>query len=496
MAEESKAVVSAGKTALQAQPTFRGSPIQLRSLDEYLKLGDVLWKSGYFGDVKSAAQAVAKMIAGAEMGFGPMASLSGVYIQGSRPSFMANLIAAAVKKNGYDYSVDVLTDTECKLTFYGKGGKLLGVSVFTIEDAKQAELTIGRNAHSWKHYPRNMVFSRAMSNGARWYCPDIFGGVTPYTPDELDYVIDGETGEAIDTVVSPNGTQPPQPEPVKPAPFAPVPAGVPEPKTIRKQDGDGVYKEHPVTEQAPVSELDEHFGTPSITKQEEQKMVKIWNGKEWQERKAYDPVGEKAGEWFIAHFVGKNKDGTERAFKNQWELLGNNKKKQDGTDENVGHLGNHYKMAGGAPRRYFYGKEPMLNWEFAELVAYAWWKQGDREHGTLSLPRYQDKLKEELDKQDAIPYDSPETPASPEKGASTKSSSGVPDATEVEERAKKLGVDVMTLAHMMFTAEAVPFLVNTTEHQRTVLWECLNGVEIGHFKPDDFDAMVDEVAMG
>ena len=448
MAEESKAVVSAGKTALQAQSVFHGSPIQLRSLDEYLKLGEVLWKSGYFGDVKSAAQAVAKMIAGAEMGFGPMASLSGVYIQGSKPSFMANLIAAAVKKNGYDYSVDVLTDTECKLTFYGKGGKLLGVSIFTMDDAKLAGLTAGSNAHSWRHYPRNMLFSRAMSNGARWYCPDIFGGVTPYTPDELDYVIDGETGEAIDAVVSPNGTQPPERQPVPPKPPAPEPVKTPEPET--------------------VSEMDEHFKTKKLT----DTTVKFWDGKQWQEKPAYEYIHTATGGWFVSKFVGDDK-----AFAHQNALFG-----KPGTN-NTGHLGKHYN------RQNFVNpkdKKDALTWrEFSELVAYAWWKQGDKEHGTLSLPRYQEKLVEDLKEQGAIPYDTVATVVKDELPNSVPTSYDV-----VSERAEKLGVDVKTLAQASFGAGVSP-----SERQLATLWQVLDAVELGNVKADDFDGQLEMIML-
>ena len=53
----------------------------------------------------------------------------------------------------------------------------------------------GKNAHSWKHYPRNMLFSRAISNGAKWYCPDLFGGPV-YTPDEMDAIVDVQ-GEMV-----------------------------------------------------------------------------------------------------------------------------------------------------------------------------------------------------------------------------------------------------------------------------------------------------------
>ncbi len=40
-----------------------------------------------------------------------------------------------------------------------------------------------------------MMFSRAISNGVRWYCPDILVGV--YTPDELDQPTDEEGNLAL-----------------------------------------------------------------------------------------------------------------------------------------------------------------------------------------------------------------------------------------------------------------------------------------------------------
>jgi recombinational DNA repair protein RecT len=52
-----------------------------------------------------------------------------------------------------------------------------------MKDAKAAGLD-GKDV--WKKYPRNMLFGRAMTNGCRWYCPDIFGGKSVYTPEELN----------------------------------------------------------------------------------------------------------------------------------------------------------------------------------------------------------------------------------------------------------------------------------------------------------------------
>lgn len=178
---------------------------------DVMQLGGVLAKSGYFAEAREAAQAVVKVLAGREMGFGPIASMTGVHIIKGKPSVGANLMAAAIKRSGrYDYKVRELTATACKLEFFeraDKGWQSIGESSFTADDAKTAGLAGGDNH---KHFPRNMLFARAMSNGAKWYTPDIFGGPV-YTPDELGAVVNHETGEVI--------------EGDKPTPYEPEPDG-------------------------------------------------------------------------------------------------------------------------------------------------------------------------------------------------------------------------------------------------------------------------------
>jgi hypothetical protein len=41
-----------------------------------------------------------------------------------------------------------------------------------------------------------MLFARAMSNGVRWYCPDVFSGAPTYTPEELGADVT-ESGDVI-----------------------------------------------------------------------------------------------------------------------------------------------------------------------------------------------------------------------------------------------------------------------------------------------------------
>ncbi|MGA9773227.1 MAG: hypothetical protein WBV94_29620 [Blastocatellia bacterium] len=164
-------------------------------------LGALLASSGYFADVKEASQAVVKILTGREMGIGPMASMSGIYVIQGKPSLSANLMASTIKRSGkYDYRIREHTNEVCKIEFF-QSGESLGESSFSIEDAKQAESLSGKNAHSWKKFPRNMLFARAMSNGARFFTPDIFGGPV-YDPEELGAGLDTQTGEYIPTATT------------------------------------------------------------------------------------------------------------------------------------------------------------------------------------------------------------------------------------------------------------------------------------------------------
>lgn len=166
------------------------------TLEETMTLGNILAQSGFFADSRQAAQAVVKVLAGRELGFGPIASMTGINIIKGKVALSANLMAAAIKRSGrYDYRVTEHSASVCTITFY-ELGKVAGVSTFSMDDAKQAGLLSGGESGNWQKYPKNMLFARALSNGAKWYCPDLSGGPL-YTPDELGATIDGESGEVI-----------------------------------------------------------------------------------------------------------------------------------------------------------------------------------------------------------------------------------------------------------------------------------------------------------
>lgn len=162
-------------------------------LDETLRIANVFARSGFFNDASDVAKACVKIMAGREIGFGPFASMNGVYViitpatekrkEQTKIMIGATLMAAAVLRAGYKYRIKVLTQHGCIIEFFSRTGESLGESEFTTQNAKDAALI--KDWSNWTKHPRNMLFARAMSNGVKWYCPDVFGGVPVYVPEEF-----------------------------------------------------------------------------------------------------------------------------------------------------------------------------------------------------------------------------------------------------------------------------------------------------------------------
>lgn len=155
---------------------------------------------------RAIAQIGVKILAGREMGYGAFASVQGIHVIQGKPTLSANLMAAAVKAHPrYNYKVVVMNDDEVSIQFY-EDGQPSGVSAFTKKDAQAAGL-LGKDI--WKKFPRNMLFSRALSNGVRWFTPDVFNGSTMYTPEEIDadVTIDMVTGDITPVVSQPQAVQ-------------------------------------------------------------------------------------------------------------------------------------------------------------------------------------------------------------------------------------------------------------------------------------------------
>jgi hypothetical protein len=223
------------------------------NMDELKRLGMMLALSGYFDQHNdqgvATAQMCVKVLAGREIGFGPFAAVNGIHIIKGKPSISANIMAAAVKSHPtYDYRVRVMTDKEVAIDFFeimdGKR-ESVGKSEFTAADAAKA------GTQNMGKFPRNMLFARAMSNGVRWYCPDVFSGNSVYTPEELGartdddgyIIVDRASGEIIES------PKPAVKQPVKPAPKQPA---------IKS-----LSEVEPLSFDAPLGAIDEFLAIPS-----------------------------------------------------------------------------------------------------------------------------------------------------------------------------------------------------------------------------------------
>ena len=177
------------------------------NLDELQRMASMFVASGYFtgrNDEKpvAIAQLATKIMAGRELGYGPFASVQGIHVIQGKPQISANLMAAAVKAHPrYDYKVRKMEPDAVEIEFF-ENGESIGKSAFTKDDATKA------GTQNMGKFPRNMLFARALSNGVRWFCPDVFYGQSVYVEGEIEetgddtpavVVVDRATGEIIES---------------------------------------------------------------------------------------------------------------------------------------------------------------------------------------------------------------------------------------------------------------------------------------------------------
>ena len=139
-------------------------------------------RSGRFKQNKTAEQAFVSIMAGQELGIGAYTAMNNLHIIEGKVTMSAALVGSMIKKSpAYDYRIVQHDQQQCEIAFFEQGQDV-GHSTFTMADAQQANLIKAGGA--WNTYPKAMLFARALTQGARWYTPNVFMGAI-YTPDEL-----------------------------------------------------------------------------------------------------------------------------------------------------------------------------------------------------------------------------------------------------------------------------------------------------------------------
>lgn len=149
---------------------------EIRELAAY---ADVLGKSGYF-PIRHEAEGIALFLVGKSLGLSPVESLQNLHVIEGRPVLSANAYASFIRKHpDYDYEVVEQSREACAVRFHGKvrgEWRELGVYRITLEEAKSSGLAMGKSGmkKNWKVHPDAMLFARAVSQGCRIHCPDVF----------------------------------------------------------------------------------------------------------------------------------------------------------------------------------------------------------------------------------------------------------------------------------------------------------------------------------
>lgn len=160
------------------------SPEEMKTI---INIVQHLVDSKYLEKIGGVSQGVAIALYAREMGLPLMSSLFG----GIRPvlgrvEIAPQMMNAMIRRAGHRIETIHLDDTRCELVGTRKDTGEKMTSVFTIDDAKKANIYKG----PWITYPKNMLYKSAISNLGRWHFADVIGmaGVEgEFHSDESDY---------------------------------------------------------------------------------------------------------------------------------------------------------------------------------------------------------------------------------------------------------------------------------------------------------------------
>jgi hypothetical protein len=165
------------------------------SLDDTIRLATALAKSGFYKDIRDAAQGVVKLQIAKELGLG-MRGISEVHIVEGKPTLSYQVILSKVRMFTGPHGTDRYSfkytrrDDECVEIDWLINGEVVGTSKCDTEDAKRMGLD-GRG--TWKKYPRQMRTARAATEGVNAFMPEVMGG-SIYTPEEMGF----DSGSSFD----------------------------------------------------------------------------------------------------------------------------------------------------------------------------------------------------------------------------------------------------------------------------------------------------------
>jgi hypothetical protein len=185
------------RAELAPMPAERDIDSWIAVASDVIKIAKVIYDTPFVPDgLRGSEPAVAAAIlAGRELGLGPMTSLANVHVIKGKPALAAVLMRALIQAQGHQWQDGDVTDTRAVVRGRRKGEAEWTEVTFTADQAKRAGIDLGR-------YPQDKLYARATSRLARRKFADVIAGM-PYSAEEL------EDGTADEGTVS----TPAQPDP-------------------------------------------------------------------------------------------------------------------------------------------------------------------------------------------------------------------------------------------------------------------------------------------
>ncbi len=150
---------------------------QVMKLAEYVHQTEFVPK-GLRGRPPAVAAAI---LAGREIGIGPMVAMQHLNVIDGRPAMSAELKRARALAAGHEITYLEMTSQRCVIKGKRRGGSDWTTVTWTMEDARNAKLA-GKD--NWRNYPRRMLQARATGELCDLLFPDCVAGLP--TIEELE----------------------------------------------------------------------------------------------------------------------------------------------------------------------------------------------------------------------------------------------------------------------------------------------------------------------
>lgn len=151
---------------------------QKQELEYFRSLATIAVKSGTSNMTPEILMNI--MLTAKDLGISPMKAVNGgFYIVNGKISMSTTLMADRIRKEGHSIKIPEWTNQKCSIIGVRKDN---GDSIkfeYTMEDASNAGLL---GSPTWKKFPKQMLYNRAMATLARTLFPDVVGNA--YSEDE------------------------------------------------------------------------------------------------------------------------------------------------------------------------------------------------------------------------------------------------------------------------------------------------------------------------